>query len=78
MTLYATISFPYDQRLLALFAAEEKNIGRASYAIEHQKEFLVFSVEANDATALRAMLTTITKILSMWEASAEHGRASNR
>ena len=71
----ATIVYPYDARIVTLFAAEEKDIGRARYSISHDDQQLTFAIDARDATSLRAALTTITKILSMWEASDADGRS---
>jgi hypothetical protein len=71
----ATISYPYDGRLEALFSAEQKESAKGRYTLEHHGDYLVFSVQASDATALRAYLTTITKILSVWEISSLDGTA---
>jgi len=71
----ATIRYPRDERLLALFAPEDKDMPRASYTVSLEHDCTLFSVTATDATALRAALSTITKVLSAWEATQEHGRA---
>lgn len=70
----ASILYPYDERVVRLFEPEEKDTGRAHYSVATDGTNIVFSIEAQDATALRAALTTITKVLSMWEASALDGR----
>ncbi len=69
----ATILYPLDERVVTVFAAEEKDIGRASYTVTTTNSHVVFEIVAQDATSLRAATTTITKVLSMWEASALHG-----
>ena len=74
MPLTATITYPYDQRIEQLFAAESKSFPRTSYSLAKQGDALVFSILADDATALRAATTTITKVLSVWESSALNER----
>ena len=75
MEISAKITYPLDNRILLLFSAEERTIGRASYSIKEEGAFLIFEIQAPDSTALRACLTTITKVLSVWEATKEHGAA---
>lgn len=75
LPLLATIRYPRDERLIALFAPEDKNMGRAHYTVELTSDSTLFTVHASDATALRAALSTITKVLSAWEATQLHGRA---
>lgn len=52
-----------------LFAAEEKEFTnkRASYDIKREKDRLIFSINAEDSSALRAVLNSITKMLSVYE-----------
>jgi tRNA threonylcarbamoyladenosine modification (KEOPS) complex Pcc1 subunit len=69
----ASISYPYDERILQLFEPEKKEFDRAAYLITTHGVQLVFTIKATDATALRAALTTITKILSVWEATNTNG-----
>ena len=73
--LVATIRYPKDDRILALFAAEEKILSRSQYEVSESADAIIFTVQASDATALRAALSTITKVLSVWEATAVHGRS---
>ena len=75
MSLTATIAYPYDERILKLFEAENKTFDRTAYRVEHLHGKIVFAITAQDATALRAAMTTITKILSVWEATQVHERA---
>lgn len=69
----AKIQYPFDERIEQLFLAESKENKRGHYTLEQQGEFLTFTIHASDATALRAFLTTITKILSVWEISSSNG-----
>lgn len=71
--LLATIRYPHDERILALFAPEDKDMGRARYTLATHADCILFTVHAQDATALRAALSTITKVLSVWEATRAHG-----
>lgn len=71
--LLATLRYPHDERILALFAPEDKDLGRASYAVALDADCVLFTVHAQDATAMRAALSTITKVLSVWEATRSHG-----
>lgn len=74
-SITATITYPRDERIVQLFAAEDKEMPRASYRVELTDESTRITVTATDATALRAALSTITKVLSVWEATLTHGRA---
>ncbi len=71
--LLATLRYPHDERILALFAPEDKDMGRASYTVALHADCVLFTVHAQDATAMRAALSTITKVLSVWEATRSHG-----
>ncbi|MBN1175770.1 hypothetical protein JXA48_03930 [Candidatus Woesearchaeota archaeon] len=57
------------EKLLKLFAPEDKELSnsRAKYSIEKNNLDLIFKVEAQDAVALRAVLTSITKTLDIYE-----------
>ena len=57
------------EQLKNLFAPEDKELsnGRAKYVIEESDLKLVFKVEAEDAVALRATITSITKTLDIYE-----------
>ncbi len=63
----ATITVPYDKRLYELFAAEDKDIGRAQYTMSDDGKTLSFTIVAEDAVAMRASLNAITKLLTIWE-----------
>ena len=60
-SLTATIRYPRDERIIALFAAEDKDVGRGKYSVELTADAVVFSVTAQDATAMRAAVSTIRK-----------------
>lgn len=49
------------------FLAEEKNHKRSSYTIELIDNNLIFKVQAQDATALRATTDNIIKLLTVYE-----------
>ena len=52
-----------------LFEAEEKTFDnqRAGYELKKTKESLVFKITAEDSTALKAVLNSITKLLTVYE-----------
>jgi tRNA threonylcarbamoyladenosine modification (KEOPS) complex Pcc1 subunit len=52
-----------------LFLAEEKEFGngRAGYEIVKGKGSLTFKFQAEDSTALRAVLNSVAKMLSVYE-----------
>jgi tRNA threonylcarbamoyladenosine modification (KEOPS) complex Pcc1 subunit len=54
-----------------LFSAEEKAFQnkRACYKIRKEKNKTIFKVSAEDSTALRAVLNSITKMISVYETS---------
>lgn len=56
-------------QLLKLFIPEDKKLsnGRAEYSIEENELEIFFKVNANDAVALRAIMTSITKTLDVFE-----------
>lgn len=65
----ATLTTSFDERLVEVFAAEDHDIGRARYSYEQVGDELVFSLEADDAVAMRTILNAVTKLLSTWERS---------
>lgn len=75
--LTATIEYPHDPRIIRLFASEEKSFPRASYNITEHDSHLRFNINAHDATALRACMTTITKVLSVWETTSNDGHETD-
>ncbi len=52
-----------------LFASEEKEFssGRAKYSLKKQGKLLIILLEATDATALRAVLNSVAKMLITYE-----------
>jgi tRNA threonylcarbamoyladenosine modification (KEOPS) complex Pcc1 subunit len=52
-----------------LFSSEDREFGnkRASYDIKREKDRLIFRITAKDSSALRAVLNSITKLLSVYE-----------
>jgi len=72
MKLSAEISVKEDiHNLEKLFVAEEKTFKnqRACYKVKKSNDKIVFKIEAKDSTALRAMLNSITKLLSVYEST---------
>jgi len=70
MKLGAEISVKEDtDNLKELFAAEEKIFKnqRAGYKVIKSKDKIVFKVRAKDSTALRAVLNSIIKLISIYE-----------
>lgn len=67
--LEATISVGDSKGLVTkCFAAEDKEIrGRASYTIKSEKGKAVFEIKAEDSVALRTVLNSITKMLTVIE-----------
>jgi len=57
------------KQLIELFNPEDKklNNNRAEYTITEDELSINFNVEATDAVALRAMITSITKTLDVFE-----------
>ena len=52
-----------------LFIAEEKEFKnqRAQYEIVKNKDSITFKIKAKDSSALRAVLNSITKLISVYE-----------
>ena len=74
MNLSAEIVVNKDiHNLKELFAAEEKNFKnqRAGYEVVKQNDKIVFKVKAKDSSALRAVLNSITKMISVYEKTSE-------
>jgi tRNA threonylcarbamoyladenosine modification (KEOPS) complex Pcc1 subunit len=70
MKLSAEITIREDfHNIQKLFEAEEKVFDnqRAGYEIRKTKEGLVFRISAEDSTALKAVLNSITKLLTVYE-----------
>lgn len=65
----AQLTVDYDNRILDIFKQEDKDIGRASYTIEHDESTITFHITAQDATSMRTVFNAITKLLSIWEKS---------
>lgn len=67
----AILSIAYEPEILDIFKQEDKDIGRASYTIQHDQQTITFTISAQDATAMRTIFNAITKLLSIWEKSAD-------
>lgn len=70
MKLSAEIIVKEDiHNIQKLFEAEEKAFDnqRAGYELKKTKDALVFKISAEDSTALKAVLNSITKLLTVYE-----------
>jgi tRNA threonylcarbamoyladenosine modification (KEOPS) complex Pcc1 subunit len=70
MKLSAEIIVKEDiHNIQKLFEAEEKDFAnqRACYELVKTKESLVFKIKAEDSTALKAVLNSIAKLLTVYE-----------
>jgi len=50
-----------------LFIPEDRELNRSKYSITKNKKQLIFTITAEDATALKTVFNTITKVLAVWE-----------
>lgn len=72
MKLSAEITVKEDtHNIQKLFEAEEKVFDnqRAGYELKKTKQGLIFKITAEDSTALKAVLNSITKLLTIYEKS---------
>jgi|WetSurMetagenome_2_1015567.scaffolds.fasta_scaffold394286_1 tRNA threonylcarbamoyladenosine modification (KEOPS) complex Pcc1 subunit len=68
----ATIISDNPDLVLKCFSCEDKNIqGRASYTITKKGGKAVFEIIADDSTALRTALNSITKLLTVIEKTGD-------
>jgi tRNA threonylcarbamoyladenosine modification (KEOPS) complex Pcc1 subunit len=70
MKLSAEIIIKEDiHNIEKLFEAEEKAFDnqRARYELKKTKQGLIFNITAEDSTALKAVLNSITKLLTVYE-----------
>jgi tRNA threonylcarbamoyladenosine modification (KEOPS) complex Pcc1 subunit len=70
MKLSAEIIITEDfHNIQKLFEAEEKTFAnqRAGYELKKNKDSLIFKISAEDSTALKAVLNSITKLLTVYE-----------
>lgn len=58
-----------QENILRLFAVEDKELSnkRASYTIKKDVNTIIFDVKADDTIAFRAIISAITKTLSVFE-----------
>ncbi len=67
MKLTAEIFVEGKNNLFEAFRPEEKQMKRSDYVVEKTKKGVKFSVNANDAVAFRATISTITQLLATHE-----------
>jgi len=64
----ACIQAEDPELIFKVFAPEDRSIqGRAQYEIKKKKGKAVFEIKAKDSVALRTMLNSITKMLTVIE-----------
>ncbi len=79
----AVINFDcYSKNLIKLFAPEEKSFpnNRASYSIEETSKGVKFKIEYSDISALKAVINSITNILTIYSKTkeiVENGRTTD-
>ncbi len=72
MNYQATIRADTDSELiLKTFEPEEKQAPRSHYTIKKEAGGVLIEIYSKDATALRATITSITKILNIIEKAKE-------
>ena len=62
-----TADIPADDILQVIKAEQDSSYSRASWTVKEEGGRISFDVTAQDSVALRAMLTSITKILTIYE-----------
>ncbi len=69
MKLSSRLIVQDDAGLYECVKSEQKDMPRSSLKIKKQKNDVVFDIKADDATALRATLNTVLKLLIVYEKS---------
>lgn len=74
----ASITIPATPELEHLLATEASSFRhkRSSYTVEKRGDTLVIDIEAGDAVALRATVTSITRVLALYEKAHGPGEDS--
>lgn len=69
MMLKSLITLPDNGELYKIFSVEDKDFGsdRASYEVSFKDNILTITVLAKDSVALRSVLNTVTKIITVYE-----------
>lgn len=76
MKAKATVTvFSNLDEVAKVFGPEDKTLtnGRGSYTIKREEDKLIFYIEAEDSSALRALLNSISKNLIVCEKAWEEG-----
>ena len=71
MKLTSRIVAKGGAKLYRCVKSEQKDMPRSSLKIKKQKDNVVFEMSADDATALRATLNTVLKLLIVYEKSSK-------
>ncbi len=69
MTIHATVTTPFEPSLETLFRSEEETFRhpRATYRIARRGPSLMFTIQARDATALKATVASICRVIAVHE-----------
>ena len=71
MKLTSIIVAEGGAKLYGCVKSEQKDMPRSSLKIKRQKDKVIFEVSADDATALRATVNTVLKLLIVYEKSSK-------
>lgn len=63
----SVITLPFEKPLLTLFETEQFRHPRASYSVRRDGEELVIEVRAEDATALKTAVSSICRVVTVFE-----------
>ena len=63
----AVLTVPGTQGMFDIFRVEQGRKGRSALVIQRKGKNIVFTVTAKDATAFRATVNTVTKLLGVQE-----------
>ena len=74
----ATVTCEGAEHLEHLLRNDEFANARAKYAVERRGHELHITIEAKDAVALRACVTSITRVLALYEKAKQHGQGNER
>ena len=71
MKLTSTIVAEGGAKLYECVQLEKKDMPRSTLNIKRQKDKVLFEITADDATALRATINTVMKLLVVYEKSSK-------
>jgi len=68
--------FGDPEKITKCFAVEVSKQDRSEFTIDKKDDHVVFDVKAADPVALRAILNSISKLLSVYEQVVENGQGN--